>query len=96
MLTKDSSFDSGSPKSYSFDFKGKKKEETDSGAFDSLDWSKIVVITRRYFHDDWKKTMVELQEQLDLNITYRPFHAEKTVVVLEDKNLVNLFCKNKG
>uniref|UniRef100_A0A0A0K120 DUF4283 domain-containing protein n=1 Tax=Cucumis sativus TaxID=3659 RepID=A0A0A0K120_CUCSA len=93
VLTNSSSSDSGSPKILP---SSNKKEETPTGAFDSLDWTKTVVITRRYFHDDWKKIMAKLQEQLDLNITYKPFHAEKVAVTIEDKNLVNLLCKNRG
>ena len=96
VLTNDSSSDSGSPRTLPSDFKGIKKEETSTGDFDSLDWNKTVVITRRYFHDDGKKIMSKLQEQLDLSIIYKPFHAEKAVVTIEDKNLVNLFCKNRG
>ena len=93
VLTNSSSSYSSSPKTLP---SGSKKEETPSGAFDSPNWTKTVVITRRYFHDDWRKILTKLQEQLDFNITYKPFHTEKAAVSIEDKNLVNLLCKNRG
>ncbi|KGN51135.1 hypothetical protein Csa_009125 [Cucumis sativus] len=97
VLTKGSLSNSDSPNSYNADTKEKKKEDTTARKFETFDWSKTEVITKRCFHDDWKKIMEKLQEQLDhLNITYKLFHAEKAMVFLEEKNMVNLLCKNRG
>ncbi|TYK05762.1 cleavage and polyadenylation specificity factor subunit 1 [Cucumis melo var. makuwa] len=61
-----------------------------------LDWNKIVVLTRRYFHDDWEKIVEKLKDQLDHPISYKPFHADKALIFFKDKEQANLICKNKG
>nr|ADN33672.1 hypothetical protein [Cucumis melo subsp. melo] len=57
---------------------------------------RTVVLTRRYFHDDWEKIVEKLNEQLDTTVSYKPFHANKALICFKDFEQANLICKNKG
>ncbi|KAA0068029.1 hypothetical protein E5676_scaffold411G00200 [Cucumis melo var. makuwa] len=61
-----------------------------------FEWEKIVILSRRYFRNDWKKVMDKLKEQLDTPFTCKPFHAKKGLMIFEDKNHAKLLCKNRG
>ncbi|TYK18307.1 hypothetical protein E5676_scaffold456G00160 [Cucumis melo var. makuwa] len=73
--------------------KKKKGEQTDETAFD---WNKTIVLITRYFHDDLKRIIEKLKEQLDQPINYKPFHAYKALIFFEDKEQAKLICKNRG
>ena len=75
---------------------GEKKKIGEGITENAFDWNTIVVLTRRYFNNDWKKIVEKLKEQLDLPISYKPFHANKALILFEDKEKANLICKNKG
>ena len=55
-----------------------------------FDWERTVVMTRRYFHDDWKKIIDKLKEQLDISVSFKPFHAEKALIIFEEKRQATL------
>ncbi|KAA0051807.1 hypothetical protein E5676_scaffold609G00990 [Cucumis melo var. makuwa] len=72
-----------------------KKTGKDLTSF-TIEWEKTVVLTRRYFHDDWENIVEKLKEQLDTTVSYKPFHADKALIFFKDIEQANLICKNKG
>uniref|UniRef100_A0A9I9CJ01 DUF4283 domain-containing protein n=1 Tax=Cucumis melo TaxID=3656 RepID=A0A9I9CJ01_CUCME len=62
----------------------------------SFEWERTVVLTRRFFHDDWEKIVEKLNEQLDTTVRYKPFHADKALICFKNEEQANLICKNKG
>uniref|UniRef100_A0A9I9EB69 DUF4283 domain-containing protein n=1 Tax=Cucumis melo TaxID=3656 RepID=A0A9I9EB69_CUCME len=62
----------------------------------SFEWERTVVLTRRFFHDDWEKIVEKLNEQLDTTVRYKPFHADKALICFKNVEQANLICKNKG
>lgn len=61
----------------------------------SFDWKHSIVLTRRCLHDDWHKIIQKLGEQLDVVITYKPFHARKALLILKQDDQPSLLCQNK-
>ncbi|KAA0044333.1 hypothetical protein E6C27_scaffold46G00570 [Cucumis melo var. makuwa] len=62
----------------------------------SFEWERTVVLTRRFFHDDWEKIVEKLNEQLDTTVRYKPFHTDKALICFKNVEQANLICKNKG
>ncbi|TYK18363.1 hypothetical protein E5676_scaffold456G00820 [Cucumis melo var. makuwa] len=64
-----------------------------------IDWEKTIILSRRCFHDDWAKIIDRLREQTDKKdscFRYVPFHADKALLFIKDKDLAKLLCKNNG
>uniref|UniRef100_A0A9I9CCC9 DUF4283 domain-containing protein n=1 Tax=Cucumis melo TaxID=3656 RepID=A0A9I9CCC9_CUCME len=64
-----------------------------------IDWEKTIILSRRCFHDDWDKIIDRLREQTDKKdscFRYVPFHADKALLFIKDKDLAKLLCKNNG
>ncbi|KAA0039949.1 hypothetical protein E5676_scaffold266G00990 [Cucumis melo var. makuwa] len=64
-----------------------------------IDWEKSIILSRRCFHDDWAKIIDRLKDQTDKKdscFRYIPFHADKALLFIKDKELANLLCKNIG
>ncbi|TYK29576.1 hypothetical protein E5676_scaffold655G001820 [Cucumis melo var. makuwa] len=56
-------------------------------------------LKRRCFHDDWAKIIDRLRDQTDKKdscFRYIPFHADKALLFIKDKELAKLLCKNIG
>uniref|UniRef100_A0A9I9D6L4 DUF4283 domain-containing protein n=1 Tax=Cucumis melo TaxID=3656 RepID=A0A9I9D6L4_CUCME len=69
----------------------KQTEEKES----PIDWNNSIVLTRRCLHDDWHKIAQKISKQMDVDLTYKPFHAEKALLVLKDEDQASLLCQNK-
>ncbi|KAA0055626.1 cleavage and polyadenylation specificity factor subunit 1 [Cucumis melo var. makuwa] len=54
---------------------GEKKKTRKGLAEIDIDWNKTVVLTRRYFHENWKKIVEKLKDQLDISVHGIPLHA---------------------
>lgn len=63
---------------------------------ESFDWNRVIVLTRRNFHDDWDKIVDRLREQTESEVQLKPFHAEKALLFFKDPTLAKMLCKNKG
>lgn len=61
-----------------------------------IKWRHTIVITRRYFHDDWTKIINALKEINDSVASINPFQADKALIYFNSDEQANLFCKNKG
>lgn len=96
MVSQGSSSDTDSPKFLKAEKRSTRIIDPKCEKEATFDWNKIVVLTRRYFHNDWRKIIVKLKEQLDTNLSYQPFHADKALIFIKDKSLVRLLCKNRG
>uniref|UniRef100_A0A9I9CIB0 DUF4283 domain-containing protein n=1 Tax=Cucumis melo TaxID=3656 RepID=A0A9I9CIB0_CUCME len=56
----------------------------------------VVVIVRRFFHDDWQKIMHNLKKQTEEDFTYTAFHAENALVNFKSLVPANLLYQNRG
>ncbi|TYK24535.1 hypothetical protein E5676_scaffold266G00770 [Cucumis melo var. makuwa] len=72
------------------------KKTGKSNTIFSFEWERTVVLTRRFFHDDWERIVEKLNEQLDTTVRYKPFHADKALIYFKNEEQAKLLCKNKG
>ncbi|KGN48335.1 hypothetical protein Csa_004423 [Cucumis sativus] len=84
VVSQKSSSDSDSLPLHKRESHGKRKEEAKTEKKEDFDWNKVVVITRRYIHDDSFKIIDKLKNQLESDITYKQFHAEKAIILFKD------------
>lgn len=45
-------------------------------------------------HDDWEKIIEKLKGQTKTHLTFQPFHVEKTLIFLKDKEQARLLCSS--
>lgn len=61
------------------------------------DWSDVIMITKRDFHDDWGRILEILQQQLGDTFIINPFPPDKVLLKCPSKNLAELLTnKNRG
>lgn len=63
---------------------------------DTFAWENIVVLSRRFFHDDWASIINKMKELNDYVASYNPFHADKALVYMPNEEQAKLLCMNKG
>lgn len=61
-----------------------------------LNVDNVLVVTRRFFHDDWNKILSNQWEQLNEGFSYKPFHSDKVLVHFQEPDTAKLLCRNKG
>ncbi|KAA0062230.1 hypothetical protein E6C27_scaffold321G00310 [Cucumis melo var. makuwa] len=71
-----------------------KKQSFDTDEL-QIDWEKVVIVTRRYLHDDWDRIFDKLAKKIESDFTYQPFHVEKAIILLQEKEQVKLLYNNK-
>lgn len=62
---------------------------------ETFNWDKLIVLSRRCFHDDWIKIMEQLRTSNESIDAFNPFHADKALITVWDTDQASLLCKNR-